>query len=461
MSRCASIILAAGQGTRMKSKKPKVLQELLDKPMLEYVVDAAEAVGSDPIMVVIGFGGEQVMEALGDRVEYVWQREQLGTGHAVMMAKEHLAGFDGDVLILYGDTPLLSVETLSALVKARQESGATAAVLIAKLDEPGSYGRIIRDAQGNVCGIVEAKDATAEQKLICEVNTGIYVFESGPLLKALERITPVNAQGEYYLTDVIKILVADGFKVTGMVTDGAEEIMGPNDRIQLAQTEAYLRQQINRRWMLEGVTIVDPESTYIGSEVTIGRDTTIYPGTFLNGKTVIGEDCVIGPYTRIVDSTIGNGTEIQFSQIMGATIGPDNQVGPYAYIRPGTVSEATVKFGDFVEVKNCRIASGSKVPHLTYLGDADVGANVNIGAGAITCNYDGVNKHRTIIKDNAFVGSNANLVAPVTVGAGATIAAGSTITKEVPDGALAVARSRQEVKVDWRSPKERVKKTDN
>lgn len=461
MARCASIILAAGQGTRMKSKKPKVLQELLGKPMVEYVVEAAEAAGSDPILVVVGFGGDQVVETLGDRVEYVWQREQLGTGHAVMMAKEYLAGFDGDVLILYGDTPLLSVETLTALIEARRENGAAAAVLVARLDEPGGYGRIIRDTLGNVCGIVEAKDATPDQKLICEVNTGIYVFEAEPLLKALDRITPVNAQGEYYLTDVIKILVEDGLKVTGVVTDGTEEIMGPNDRVQLAQTEAYLRQQINRKWMLEGVTIIDPESTYIGSQVTIGRDTTIYPGTFLNGKTVIGEDCVIGPYTRIVDSTIGNGTEIQFSQIMGAIIGPDNHIGPYAYIRPGTVSEASVKFGDFVEVKNCRIATGSKVPHLTYLGDAEVGANVNIGAGTITCNYDGVNKHRTIIKDNAFIGSNANLVAPVTVGAGATVAAGSTITKEVPDGALAVARSRQEVKTNWCSPKERLKKTDN
>lgn len=461
MSRCASIILAAGQGTRMKSKKPKVLQELLGKPMVEYVVEAAETAGSDPIVVVVGFGGDQVVETLGDRVKYVWQREQLGTGHAVMMAKEYLTGFDGDVLILYGDTPLLNAETMTALMEARHKNGAAAAVLIARLKDPGSYGRIIRDAQGNVCGIIEAKDATPEQKLICEVNTGIYAFEAGPLLKALERITPVNAQGEYYLTDVIKIMVDDGLKVAGMAIDATEEMMGPNDRVQLAQTEAYLRQQINRKWMLEGVTIVDPATTYIGTQVIIGRDTTIYPGTFLNGKTVIGEDCVIGPYTRIIDSTIGNGTEIQFSQIVGATIGPENQVGPYAYIRPGTVSDASVKFGDFVEVKNCRIASGSKVPHLTYLGDADVGANVNIGAGTITCNYDGVNKHRTVIKDNVFVGSNANLVAPVTVGAGATIAAGSTITHDVPDGALAVARSRQEIKTHWRSPKDRLKKTES
>lgn len=458
MAQLTSIILAAGQGTRMKSKNPKVLHPLLGKPMLQYVVDTAKAAGSNLVITVVGFGGEKVIEAIGDGVQYVWQKQQLGTGHAVMMAKEILEKQTGDVVILYGDTPLLEPETLKRLVETKQANHAAAAVLTAVLEEPGRYGRIIRNKNGDITGIIEAKDANPEQKMIREVNTGIYCFEVAPLLTALEEITPANAQGEYYLTDVIQILGSKGLKVTGLVTEAADEIMGPNDRAQLAQTESYLKLKINRHWMLEGVSITDPDFTYIGPDVTLGRDTTILPGTFLCGRTIIGEDCVIGPHTRIIDSTVGPGTTIQFSQIDHATVGPENNIGPYAYLRPGTVSEAQVKLGDFVEVKNSQIGSGTKVSHLTYLGDSQLGSNVNIGAGTITCNYDGLTKHHTIIGDNAFIGSNANLVAPVTIGQGATIAAGSTITKPVPDHALAVARSRQEVKLDWKSPRERAGK---
>lgn len=455
MAQLAAIVLAAGQGSRMKSKYPKVLHPLLGKPLLQYVIDAARGVGAQPIMVVIGFGGDLVKQVIGEGVDYIWQHEQLGTAHAVKMAKEELSRISGDLLVLYGDTPLLSQPTLAALIETKRRQQASAAVLTVELADPGGYGRIIRDDQGNVTGIVEAKDANPSQKGISEVNTGIYCFAVAPLLEALEELSPVNAQGEYYLTDVIKILAAKGQRVIGEKMEAADEVMGPNDREQLAQTESFLKQKINHHWMREGVTIADPLFTYIGPEVTIGQDTTILPGSWISGKTVIGEDCVIGPHTRIHDATIGVGTVIQFSQVMEADIGPGNQVGPYAYIRPGTKSAANVKFGDFVEVKNCQIGTGSKIPHLSYLGDTVLGANVNIGAGTITCNYDGVHKHRTIIGDNAFIGSNSNLVAPVTVGSGATIAAGSTITKTVPHGALGVARSKQVTKENWKSVKER------
>lgn len=449
MPQTAAIILAAGQGTRMKSNTPKVLHKLLGKPMLKYVVDAARTAGADPVMVVVGFGGDQVQTTIGSGVEYIWQKERLGTGHAILIAKEQLAQVSGDLLVLYGDTPLISSETLTALIKIRQAAKAAAAVLTVQLEAGGGYGRIIRDCSGQITGIVEAKDANPAQLAINEVNTGIYCFAVEPLLQVIEELTPANAQGEYYLTDVIKLMVGRGMLVTGMAAGDAAEMMGPNDRLQLAQTERHLKRSINQHWMLEGVTLVDPEFTYIGPDVVIGCDTIIHPGTILQGKTVIGGGCELGPHTSIVDAVIGDKTMVKFSQIIEAEIGQENIVGPYTYIRPGTISAAKVKFGDFVEVKNCQIGTGSKVPHLTYLGDAEVGSGVNIGAGTITCNYDGLNKHRTVIKDRAFVGSNANLVAPVVVGAESTIAAGSTITKEVPDGALAVARNRQEIKLDW------------
>lgn len=458
MTQLAAIVLAAGQGSRMKSKYPKVLHPLLGKPMVQYVIDAARGVGAEPIIVVIGFGGEQVRERIGERVAYVWQREQLGTAHAVKMAREELSRVSGDVLVLYGDTPLISEETLTALVETKRREAAAAVVLTVEMANPGSYGRIIRDTSGRVTAIVEAKDASPDQKQITEVNTGIYCFTVAPLLEALEELRPINAQGEYYLTDVIKIFAAKGQRVIGKKLDEADEVMGPNDRVQLAQTEAYLKQKINHHWMRAGVTIVDPLFTYIGPEVAIGQDTVILPGSFIDGQTVIGEDCVIGPHTRIQDTIVGPGTVIQFSEVIGSDIGPENQVGPYAYIRPGTKSAARVKFGDFVEVKNCRIGPGSKIPHLSYLGDSELGKDVNIGAGTITCNYDGVHKHPTVIGDNAFIGSNSNLVAPVTIGRGATIAAGSTITKDVPEQALGVARNRQTIKENWKSAKERAGK---
>jgi UDP-N-acetylglucosamine diphosphorylase/glucosamine-1-phosphate N-acetyltransferase len=450
-----SIILAAGQGTRMKSKIPKVLHPLLGRPMLRYVVDAASEAGSDRVIVVVGFEGQQVIDKLGPELQYVWQRQQLGTGHAVMMAQEILSKCSGDLLVLYGDTPLLRAETIKQLLEAKRGQQAAAAVLTTKLANPAGYGRIIRDKTESINAIIEDKDASPVQKQVTEVNTGVYCFEISQLLKALPELSPRNAQGEYYLTDAIKVLVEKGQKVIAVMTDAAEEVMGPNDRIQLAGTENFLKQTINQKWMSLGVTIQDPLFTYIGPEVEIGRDTTILPGTFLLGKTAIGENCTIGPHTRIVDSVIEDHTSVEFSQILQAHLGPENTVGPYAFIRPGTSSAAKVKIGDFVEIKNSQIGHGTKVPHLTYLGDSEVGAEVNIGAGTITCNYDGVHKHRTVIKDGAFIGSNANLVAPVIIGERATIGAGSTITKEVPDQALAIARSKQFVKNDWRSPRDK------
>lgn len=454
----ATIILAAGQGTRMRSKCPKVLHPLLGRPMLKFITDTAERMRSNPIFIVIGFEGEQVQTAMGPKFQYIWQRQQLGTGHAIMMAKEALAGLSGDLLVLYGDTPLLRVETLRELIALKQQIQAHAAILTTTLDNPAGYGRIIRDEGKFITGIVEDKDASPSQKEITEVNTGVYCFSIPQLLQAIEKLTPVNAQGEYYLTDVFKIFAAQGLKTAGLITDAALEVMGPNDRIQLAGTEKILKQTINQYWMRQGVTISDPEFTYIGPEVEIGQDTTILPGTFLLGRTKIGADCMIGPHCRIIDSQIDAKTTVLSSQVVEAHLGTDNYVGPFAFIRPGTVTEPGVKIGDFVEIKNSHIASGSKVPHLTYLGDAEIGVNVNIGAGTITCNYDGVHKHRTVIQDNVFVGSNANLVAPVVIGAGATIAAGSTITRDVPEKALGIARGRQEEKLQWRSPRDKAGK---
>lgn len=455
MTNLNAIVLAAGQGTRMKSAYPKVLHKILGQPMLKYVVDSAKQIGAGSIVVVVGFEGERVIESLGPGFQYVWQREQLGTGHAVLMAESVLSGMEGELLVLYGDTPLLEPETIKDLVETKRSKEAVAAILTTRLNDPSGYGRIIRDSRGNISGIIEDKDASSEQRGINEVNTGVYCFEIKSLLKALKSLSPRNAQGEYYLTDVFKIFVEQSLSIIGVLTDQAEQVMGPNDRVQLASTENYLKLKINEGLMKQGVTITDPNFTYIAPQVKIERDSVILPGTFILGNSTVGENCIIGPHSKIIDSVVENNTEVAFSQLNGAHIGPDNSVGPFANIRPGTISGSHVKIGDFVEVKNSQIASGSKVPHLIYLGDAQVGKDVNIGAGTITCNYDGINKHQTLINDGAFIGSNANLVAPVTIGADATVGAGSTITKDVPDKALAISRSRQENICGWQSPRKR------
>ncbi|NLW48952.1 MAG: bifunctional UDP-N-acetylglucosamine diphosphorylase/glucosamine-1-phosphate N-acetyltransferase GlmU [Firmicutes bacterium] len=455
MTNLNAIVLAAGQGTRMKSAYPKVLHKIFDRPMLQYVIDSAKQAGAGSILVVVGFEGEQVIQSLGPDYQYIWQREQLGTGHAVLMAETALSGLDGDLLVLYGDTPLLEPDTIKELVLRKRNQKAVAAILTTKLNNPTGYGRILRDPQGNIKGIVEEKDASTEEKEIKEVNTGVYCFEIQGLLKTLKLLSPRNAQGEYYLTDVFKILVDQGLPIAGVLTGDAEQVMGPNDRVQLSATEHNLKLKINEGLMKQGVTINDPNFTYIAPQVKIGRDTTVLPGTFIFGDTIIGENCTIGPHTRITDSVVADNTEITYSQVTSARIGSNNLIGPFANIRPGTVSDEHVKIGDFVEIKSSHLGPGSKASHLTYLGDTRVGKNVNIGAGTITCNYDGVNKHQTVINDGAFIGSNSNLVAPVTIGAGATVGAGSTITKDVPDKALAVSRGHQENYNEWKSPRDR------
>ena len=450
MQEIVAVILAAGKGTRMKSNLPKVLHEVGGKPMLRHVTSAAQAAGAVRLVVVVGFGGERVATVMGgEGLEYVTQAQQLGTGHAVMQAQTVLKEYRGTILLLCGDTPLLRTSTLQSLCRAHQESGAAATVLTAEPADPHGYGRILRNAGGNVCGIVEQKDATPEQVRINEINTGIYCFEAGPLYAALEGLTCNNAQQEYYLTDVLAILTQSGQKVGAVKVDDFEETLGINSRVQLAEAEAILRRRKLMELMESGVTLMDPASTFIDSGVAIGRDTVIYPFTWIEGTTVIGEDCRIGPNVRIADSVIGNGVTLHFVYGHECSVEDGATVGPYVHLRPAAKLAAGVKVGNFVEIKNSQVGRGSKVPHLSYIGDTDMGSGVNIGCGAITVNYDGEKKHRTMIGDDAFIGCNTNLVAPVSVGDGAYTAAGSTITKDVPSRALGVGRARQMNIAGW------------
>ncbi|GGK32049.1 bifunctional protein GlmU [Caldalkalibacillus thermarum] len=450
MNQTNVLILAAGKGTRMKSKRPKVLHPVCGKPMVKHVIDAVQQTqGQTHIYVVVGHGAELVQQELGEGYTYVEQKKQLGTGHAVMVAAPHLREAAGQTLVLYGDTPLISGQTLQAFLTAHQEAQAAVSILTTFVDDPEGYGRIIRDEQGQVKKIVEEKDATAEEKQVKEINTGIYCFDNQKLLQALSQITNDNAQGEYYLTDCIEILERKGEKITAYVTHDQEEIMGINDRIALAQAEKVMRRRINERHMSQGVTIIDPEHTYIGPDVVIGQDTVIYPGTILSGRTVIAEDCQVGPHAELIDVKVGRATSIVHSKAVDSQIGSQTQVGPFAYIRPGTTIGDRCRVGNFVEVKNSVVKDGAKIPHLSYVGDADIGERVNMGCGSITVNYDGIHKHRTVVENDSFVGCNVNLVAPVTIGEGAYIAAGSTITHPVPAYSLAIARERQTVKENY------------
>ena len=452
-----ALILAAGAGTRMKSKKPKVLHELCGKPMLEHVIEQAHALQVDGTIVVIGNGAERVRASIGEGVDYTYQMEQLGTGHAVLQAKEYFQNYQGGVLLLYGDTPLITSDTLKALIRYHREHHFDATVLTARLEDATGYGRIIRDLRGNITSIVEHKDANQEQLRIKEINSGMYYFDAQLLVQALDRLDNNNAQGEYYITDVISILNTMGCAIGGYILENSEEIMGVNSRVQLADAEAIMRERINRYWMEQGVTMVDPKTTYILKDVVIGQDTTLYPGVQIEGKSRIGENCTIGANSRIVSSEIGDNVEIQFSTILESRIDEGSKIGPYAYLRPKSIIGKHVKIGDFVEVKNSTIGDHSKASHLSYIGDADVGEGVNVGCGVVFVNYDGKNKHRTLVRDNAFIGCNANLVAPVEVKEGAYVAAGSTITNEVPPYSLAIARARQVVKEDWKG----INKTDS
>jgi len=438
-----AIVLAAGLGKRMKSRLPKVLHPVCGKPMVAHVLHAVREAGCERAVVVIGRGAPEVQAALGDAAEYALQPEPLGTGHAVMQAEPLLAGEDGVTLVVCGDTPLITARTIEAMFDLHRESGAAATILTAHVNDPAGYGRVVRDAAGTVERIVEDKDCGPEERAIREINAGAYCFDTRRLFAALKNLTADNAQGEYYLTDVIGILRREGGTVAAYRTPDPDEIEGVNDRAALAKAQRLMRRRILLGHLANGVTVMDPDHTYIDADVKIGEDTVIYPGTHLKSGTVIGRDCTIGPGCDLAGTAVGDGTTVRYTVAEGAVIGNACNVGPFAYLRPGTRIGDHVRVGDFVEIKNSVIGDHSKVPHLSYVGDAAVGSRVNIGCGVITANYDGHNKFRTEIGDGAFIGSNVNLVAPVKIGRDAYVVAGSTITHDVGEGDVAIARERQ------------------
>ena len=445
-----AVILAAGQGTRMKSKLYKVLHPICGKPMVQHVVDQVVKLQVDSIVTVIGHGSEKVKAQLGDSVNYVYQQEQLGTAHAVIQAKDILGDKEGVTLVICGDTPLMTSETIEALFKQHEKMGAKATILTANASKPDGYGRIIRNQMGVVEKIVEHKDATEAERKITEINTGTYVFDNALLFQALNNVSNENVQGEYYLPDVIEILKQQGETVSAFQTIDFDETIGVNDRVALSEAEAIMRKRINEQHMCNGVTLIDPLNTYIEADVTIKEDTVIYPGSILKGATIIGSDCIIGPSSEINNCVVGNNTAIKQSVAHDSSIGSDVNIGPFAHIRPASTIDDEVKIGNFVEIKKATFGKGSKASHLSYIGDASVGSDVNIGCGTITVNYDGENKFMTTIEDGAFIGCNSNLIAPVTIGKGGYVAAGSTITDNVPSEALSIARARQVNKENYK-----------
>lgn len=446
MEAIKAVILAAGEGKRMKSQTPKVLHKVCGVEMVQRVLNACPA-GCEAI-VVVGHGKERVAPFVQDRAVIVEQNEQKGTGHAVQMALPYLKGYDGKTLVLAGDMPLLKQETLATLVARTPEGGA--ALLTSIADDPTGYGRVLRDEGGHVQKIVEHKDATEEEKRGKEVNASVYCFDNRALTEALGQLTCDNAQQEYYLTDCIGYLVQKGREVTAVIAPQAE-CMGVNDRVQLMQAERHLQEEIKRRHMQNGVTMIDPAQVYIEENVVIGPDTILYPGVILKGQTVIGQNCVLSGACRLEDSRVFDDVEIQSSVLVESSVGRGTTVGPFAYLRPHSHVGCGCKVGDFVEVKNATVGDGTKLPHLAYIGDADIGAGCNIACGTIFVNYDGKIKQRTTVEDSCFVGCNVNLVAPVTVHEGAYIAAGTTVTEEVPAGSMAIGRARAEVKPEWAS----------
>lgn len=446
MSKRYAVVLAAGQGTRMKSKLYKVMHPVMGKPMVGHVVDAALEVEMDKIVTVTGVGAETVQEYLRNKSAYVLQEEQLGTAHAVKQAASILKDKEGTTLVICGDTPLLTSETLSGLVDFHESEGAKATVLTAHANEPFGYGRVIRSNNGAVMKIVEQKDASEEETKVQEINTGTYCFDNKALFNALEKVTNENIQGEYYLPDVIEILKKQGELVAAFQLDNMDEALGVNDRVALAQAHKSMKERINEQHMRNGVSIIDPANTYIESNVKIGQDTIIEPGVYLKGNTEIGRDVLIGTHSVIADSKIGNNVKITSSTIEESIMGDNSDIGPNSHLRPQTILKESVHIGNYVEVKKATIGNNTKIGHLTYVGDAELGENINIGCGTVFVNYDGKNKHKINIGDNAFIGCNANLIAPVTVEKNTYVAAGSTITDTVPENALAIARARQTIK---------------
>jgi len=441
-----AVVLAAGKGTRMKSALPKVLHKVMGKSMVSHAVTAVEKIGAEKVVAVVGYGGDLVKEELGGRVDIAVQAEQLGTGHAVMMTKGILGGLEGTTIITYGDGPLLNEQTLSRLMDFHQAEGAAATILTASPQDPTGLGRIVRDETGGLLRIVEQKDATPEELQIREINTGVCVFDNKVLFEALDQVGNNNAQGEYYLTDLAGIIREMGLKVTAYLHEDYEETLGVNDLVQLAHVGKILRKRINEKHMCNGVTLIDPEATYIEPDVEIAAGVTIFPGVMLHGRTTIGSGSTIGANSQLTDASIGKNSFINASVITESSVGANTTVGPFAHIRMNAVIGSDVRIGNFVEVKKAVFSDGAKSAHLSYIGDAHLGKNVNMGCGSITVNYDGKKKHQTIIGDNVMVGCNVNLVAPLTVAANSYLAAGSTITKDVPEDALAIARVKQENK---------------
>ena len=445
-----SVILAAGMGTRMKSKMPKVLHKVCGKPLSKWVIDASKAAGADKVCAVVGHKAETVKEVLGDVCEFALQAEQKGTGHAVMQAIDVIKNSKGEVVILNGDTPLITAETINKAIEYHKNNGNQATVITAILDDATGYGRIVRDNDGSVLKIVEQKDASEEEKKINEVNSGMYVFDAQSLVYALDKITPNNAQGEYYLTDTLEILLSAGKKIGGYAISDNDEIRGINDRVQLNEAEKIMQKRINEYHMRNGVTMRNPESVYIEDGVEIGNDTEICQNVTIKSGTKIGSDCVIGSGSMLNRAVIHDGVDVLSSVILESEVDEGTHVGPFAYIRPNCHVGKEVKVGDFVELKNSNIDDGTKISHLTYIGDSDVGKRVNFGCGTVTCNYDGKKKYRTTIGDDCFVGCNTNFVSPINVGDGVYIAAGSTITEDIPENSLSIARARQVNKEGWK-----------
>ena len=444
-----TLILAAGKGTRMKSELPKVIHEVNGIPMISKIIKVLEVLKPEENILILGHKKEEVLKVVGEDADYVVQTEQLGTGHAVLQAKDKLKDYDGDVMVLCGDTPLLREETLEELYKFHRDTDSVTTILTSIYDNPFGYGRIVKE-NGLVKAIVEEKEADTEIKKIKEVNAGVYCFKGRELFDALSKITNNNEKGEYYLTDVIGIQVGEGKKVQSFVLNDNIEILGVNSKVELAQASKVLRDRKNIDLMEKGAILIDPSAVYAEEDVVVGRDTVIYPGAILQGKTVIGENCQILGTTRIIDSTLVNDIKVESSVIEESILEDGVTMGPFAHLRPKSHLKEKVHVGNFVEVKKSTLEKGVKAGHLTYLGDAQIGEDTNIGAGTITCNYDGKNKFKTVIGKNSFIGSDSMLVAPVIIGENALVGAGSVITKDVPDNSLAVSRSKQIIKNDWR-----------
>jgi len=431
----ATILLAAGKGTRMRSNLLKVLHPLGGKPMLWHTIQAVMQATNTPPTLVVGYQGDKVRDTFGDLVEYVTQKEQLGTGHAVLQVEPHLKGKADLVVVLLGDMPLLRGETIERLVATQQHNSGPISMLTVTAEDPRGFGRILRNAEGEVEAIIEEADCTQEQLEINELNVSMYCFQSDWLWENLPKI-PISAKGEYYLTDIVSIARQQGLSVQAEVIEDRQEAMGINTRIHLAEAEAILRKRINQAWMLSGVTIIDPATTYIEAGVSIGQDTTIYPNTYLQGNSQIGPECQIGPNSLVLDTLIGDRCKILSSVVEHARMEDDVDIGPFAHLRKGAHLAQGVHMGNFGEVKNSYLAEGVKMGHFSYIGDATIGKNVNIGAGTITCNYDGKNKHHTTIEEDVFIGSDTMLVAPLKIGKGARTGAGSVVTNDIAEDTL-------------------------